>query len=87
MNFSHYISLLGTSPYKLETYFFDDENLYPNGYKLNHISILDRIMIGYTMFDPNRAWGTVRQLKDRFRVSRTTIYKMANKIGEALCTV
>ncbi len=36
------------------------------------------------MLEPNREWGTVRQVKDRFGVTRTTIYNIANMIKEAL---
>ncbi len=52
------------------------------GAKLHHLGVMARAFIGTLMNQPNRPWGQVTELAKAMDISRTTLYAIAERIGE-----
>jgi hypothetical protein len=55
-----------------------------SGAKLDHLGVMARAFIGTLMNDPNRPWGLVTELAEAMDTSRTTLYAIAERIGEGV---
>jgi hypothetical protein len=53
-------------------------------YRLSHIDLSTRIVLGLRMLDPTRMWGEVSQLAREYGVSRRFLYKMGARAEQAL---
>ncbi len=54
------------------------------GAKLDHLGVMARAFIGTLMKHPNRPWGLVTELAEAMDTSRTTLYAIAERIGEGV---
>ncbi len=54
------------------------------GAKLDHLGVMARAFIGTLMKHPNRPWGLVTELAEAMDTSRTTLYGIAERIGEGV---
>jgi len=54
------------------------------GAKLDHLGVMARAFIGTLMNHPNRPWGQVTELAKAMDTSRTTLYAIAERIGEGV---
>ncbi len=54
------------------------------GAKLDHLGVMARSFIGTLMNHPNRPWGRVTELAKAMDTSRTTLYAIAERIGEGV---
>jgi len=54
------------------------------GAKLEHLGVMSRAFIGTLMSHPNRPWGMITELAEAMDTSRTTLYAIAERIGEGV---
>jgi len=50
-----------------------------SGYKLDHLGVAERLLIGAVMSSPQRPWGMVTQVAREFRTSRPTLYAIGQR--------